>query len=182
MSEIHVTGLKELAAFLDELPAKLQNNVMRGALRAGANEIKKEAQMLCPIGPPNAENVRLYGGYEGALRDSIRVGTRSRGGIVTSMVKAGGKIKNADVFYAHIVEFGAKAHTISAVNGGALSFGGGVMQSVNHPGIKPHPFMRPALDGQAQIAVVSTAEYMKQRLATKFGLDTADVLIEGDEL
>jgi hypothetical protein len=41
--------------------------------------------------------------------------------------------------------------------------------------------MRPALDQQAQAAVIATAEYMKNRLATKEGLDTADIVIAGDE-
>jgi hypothetical protein len=41
--------------------------------------------------------------------------------------------------------------------------------------------MRPALDAQASAAVVAAAEYMKDRLATKHGLDTSDVVIEGDE-
>ena len=170
--------MKELAQFLDELPAKLQKNVMRGALRAGCNVIRAEAKAWCPPGTPSAENVRLYGGYTGALRDSIRVGAKSSGSIVTGYVKAGGKVKGADVYYAHMIEYGTKAHTIKARDGGALSFGGGFVQSVRHPGIKPRPFMRPALDSQSTAATVATAEYMKNRLATKEGLDTSDVDIE----
>ena len=41
--------------------------------------------------------------------------------------------------------------------------------------------MRPALDSQATRAVVAAGEYIKRRLATKHGLDTSGVMIEGDE-
>lgn len=178
MSEVHVTGLKELAQFLDELPGKLQKNVMRGALRAGCNVIKADAKAMCPVSAPSGKNARIYGGYAGALRDSIRVGAKNSGSIVTGYVKAGGKVKGADTYYVRWVEYGARAHTIKAKNGSALSFGGGAVQSILHPGAKPHPFMRPALDGQAAAATVATAEYMKNRLATKEGLDTSEIDIE----
>jgi len=51
---------------------------------------------------------------------------------------------------------------------------------VQHPGSRPKPFMRPALDGRAQDAVVAAAQYMKRRLATKNGLDTSSVEIEAE--
>jgi hypothetical protein len=40
--------------------------------------------------------------------------------------------------------------------------------------------MRPALDGQSSAAVVAAGEYIKKRLATKHGLDTADINIEAE--
>ncbi len=166
MSEINVTGLKELAQFLDELPAKIQKNVMRGSLRAGMKVVQEEAK-----------STSAFADKTGQLRAGLKIGTTSRGGIVTASLKAKGK----HGYIANIIEYGAKPHAITAKNGGALSFGGGMVKSVNHPGIRPHPFMRPALDGQAESAVVAAAEYMKQRLADKHGLDTADILIEGDE-
>lgn len=177
---IHVTGLSDLQRFLDELPAKIERNVLRGAVRAGANVIKNEAKAVCPVGPPSATGARRYKLYEGALRDSIRVSVKAKGGRVTASIKAGGKLKNgADVWYAHIVERGAVAHKISAKKGGFLAIGGGVYRKVDHPGIKPQPFMRPALDARAQDAVVAAGEYMKQRLASRHGLDTSDVQIGG---
>lgn len=163
MSEVQVTGLKELAQFLDELPAKLQNNVMRGALRAGMKPVQADAKMAVAV-------------VSGQLRDGLKISTRNKAGMVTASLKATGK----HGYIARFVEFGTRPHTISAKDGGALAFGGGVYQSVQHPGAKPHPFMRPALDGQASNAVVAAAEYMKDRLSTQHGLDTAGVLIEGD--
>ena len=183
MAEFAVKGLKELGQFLDQLPAKLEANVVRGALRNGAKVIETTAKANAPVGQPNQENVRLYGGYAGALRDSIRTGSRIKGGKVTAYVRAGGKSSRtkADVFYAHMVEFGTKAHFIHAKQGGWLSFSNVFAKQISHPGTTKRPFMRPALDTQAEAALNAAAKYMKARLASRHGLDTAGVKLEGDE-
>jgi HK97 gp10 family phage protein len=163
-SETHVKGLAELQKFLDQLAPKIERNVMRGALRSGMNTVK-------PVAQRNVHSV------SGELAKGLKVGTRARGGTVKASLKATGKHRSI----AHLVEFGTAAHSITAKNRKGLSFGGLFFQSVEHPGAKPRPFMRPALDGQAQNAVIAAAEYMKKRLATKEGLDTSHVTIEGDE-
>lgn len=162
--EIIVKGLADLQRFLDELPVKMERNVMRGALRAGMNTVKPVAQSLVhPV--------------SGKLAKGLKVGTRARGSVVMSYLKPTGP----HAFIARFLEFGTKPHTITAKNRKGLSFGGLFFQSVDHPGAKMHPFLRPALDAQASTAVVAAAEYMKARLATKHGLDTSAVMIEGDE-
>lgn len=183
MSElIHVKGLAQLQKLLDEFAPKIQKNVMRGALRAGAKVIETAAKAGAPVGAPSGEGAKIYGGTAGALRDSVRVRTDSKGGKVTASVLAGGKRKRGpDVFYARFVEYGTRPHTITAANRKGLSFGGLFFQSVDHPGARPRPFMRPALDTQAGAAVVAAGEYLKRRLATKHGLDTADITIEVEE-
>lgn len=180
MSEITVRGLSELQAFLDQLPAKIERNVLRGALRAGAKPVLEAAKAKAPVAPPSAKNERVYGLREGALRESLRISVKVRGGKVTASVKAGGG-KKGDVYYARFVEYGTRPHTIKARDGGALSFGGGFLRSVEHPGARPRPFLRPALDTRAADAVVAAGEYIKNRLATKHGLDTADIIIEVEE-
>ena len=162
-SGVNVKGLSELSEFLDQLPTKVQNNVMRGALRAGMSPVKEDAKTHAAVA-------------SGLLRDGLKVTTSNKAGVVTASLKATGKHARL----AHLVEFGTSAHSIEAKDGGALSFGGGFVQHVDHPGARAHPFMRPAFDGQAQNAVVAAAEYMKERLSTKEGLDTSAVLIEGD--
>lgn len=190
MAEIHVTGLGQLQKLLDTLPAKLEKNVMRGALRAGMNVVK----------PVAASNVRSVSGL---LAAGLRVGTNARNGIVKAVLRA----KGLHGYVAMWVEFGTRAHLISVqdteknvnlrlsarrgrkvlesmttINRRVLKIGNTfVGTTVSHPGAKPHPFMRPALDSEAQKAVIASAEYMKKRLATKEGLDTSDILIEGDE-
>ena len=163
-TETHVKGLAELQKFMDQLAPKVEANVMRGALRAGMNVVK-------PVAVANVHSV------SGELAKGLKVSTRAKGGTVVARLVAKGK----HAFVAKWVEFGTAAHSITAKNRKGLSFGGLFFQSVQHPGARPRAFLRPALDGQAQNAVVAAAEYMKKRLATKEGLDTSHVTIEGDE-
>jgi HK97 gp10 family phage protein len=184
MAELrNVKGLADLQKFLDRLPVKMEKNVMRSSMRQGANLIRNDAKARAPVGPPSQKNRRLYGGYAGALRDSIRVGTSARGGKVTAYIRAGGRNKKtgAAVFYAHFLEYGTKAHDIAAKIGGWLSFGGRFTKTVEHPGITARPYMRPAMDTQAQAAVQAMATHMRALLAKKHGLDTAHVKLDGDE-
>lgn len=160
-TEISVKGLSDLNAFLQQLPAKAQRNLMRGAMRAGAKVILDEAKALVSVDT-------------GFLKKTLRISGRIRGGVVAASVKT-------DVFYAPFVEFGTAAHTIVAAPNGVLRFGDVTVKVAEHKGSKPKPFMRPALDNKASEAVVAAGEYMKKRLAKKHGLDTADVQIEADE-
>ena len=163
---IHVSGMTELGKFMQTLSIKLERNVIRGGLRQGANVVKEQALSNVPVSPPSDRNAERYGGYAGALRDSIRVSTRSRRGKVTASVKAGGmKTKGgADVYYANWVEYGTRPHMNGARG--------------HHPGARPKPFMRPALDTEAQRAVIAVGNYMRNRLATSHGLDTPEITIE----
>lgn len=163
---VNVKGLSDLAKFLDELTPKLQKNVMRGSLRSGMKVIQAEAKATA-----------AFADRTGLLRKGLKISTNSKGGTVTASLKATGK----HGYVAQWVEFGTAAHIIKSKDGGALAFGGGVVQSVEHPGAKAHAFMRPALDARASDAVVAAAEYMKERLSTKEGLDTSGVTIEGEE-
>lgn len=179
MSETTVKGLADLQKVLDTLPAKIESNIMRGAMRAGSNVIMKESKQRVPVAPPNQENQRLYGGRTGLLRDSIKVSTNVRNGRVTASVKAGGKDKKGgDAYYAHFVEWGTKPHVIKAKYGRMLAIG---VAMVNHPGARPKPFMRPALDTQTGRALQAVREYIRTRLATKHGIDVPAPREEGDE-
>lgn len=164
MADTNVTGLAQINKFLDTLAPKIAVNVMRGSLRAGMKVVQ-------PVAKHNAKKA------SGVYAAGLKIGTRSRGGTVWSYLKASGP-------HAHLgnwIEFGTRAHNIAAKKGGFLSFMGIFAKEVAHPGTRPFPHMRPALDSQAQAAVIAAAEYMKNRLATKHGLDTRDVQIEGDE-
>lgn len=195
---VHVKGLGDLQKFLDTLPVKLEANVMRGALRAGMKVIKPVAQ----------SNVRSV---SGKLAQGLMISTRimRRDGLIakTGSAVASLKAKGPHGYIAMWVEYGTQAHYISVREDEKninvrRSFGLGrlvresmttlnrrVLQigqtfvgpTVFHPGAKGRGFMRKALDSQAQNAVVAAAEYMKQRLATKHGIDTSGVTIEGDE-
>jgi len=163
---VNVKGLADLQKFLDQLTPKMEKNVVRGGLRAGANVIK-------PVAQANIHSV------SGELAKGLKVGSRARGGTVTATLKTTGP----HAYVANWVEFGTRPHIITSRDANALSIGGvAFVKAVQHPGATPHPFLRPALDTQAQAAVVATGEYIKRRLADKHGLDTADIEIgPGDE-
>lgn len=157
----HVRGLSQLNAMLQQLPAKVERNVLRGALRAGAQPVLADAKATVPVD-------------SGLLRDGLKISTTAKGGRVTARVRATGK----HAFIAAWMEYGVAAHQIAAGKGGWLFFGGNYAKAVQHPGIQPRPFMRPALDSQAGPAVVAAGNYIKRRLSTKHGLDTADIEVE----
>ena len=148
MTEIEVKGLAGLQALLDELPARIEGNVVRGGLRAAAKVVEMEAKRLCPVGKT------------GDLRDSIRVTLRSKHGHISATVKAG----NARAFYAHMVEFGTARHWIKPKNRKSLFVAGLLREAVDHPGAKKEPFMRPAIDGKADEAIDAMAVYLRERI------------------
>lgn len=168
MSRINITGGKELAQFLQQLPVKLEKNIMRGALRAGAKVIADEAKINVPI-------------QDGDLRRSIRVSSNAKRGRVEAKAKAGGK----KAWYAAIVEFGAAPHIIKGKGGKMLKFTGRdgrkvEIAQVSHPGFKPRPYLRPALDAKAKQSIVEVGNYIKARL-TKEGINGAPDLGASDE-
>ena len=172
MADVQIKGLKELYEALQQLPVKMEQNVMRGALRAGAKVLEAEVKQNVPVAQPSEENARLYGGREVLLRDSVRVSVKARRGTVTAAVKAGGKVKGGGVvFYAHMVERGTAAHYIRAKSKKGLSLGGAVFRGVMHPGARPKPFMRPAFDTQHRAAIEAAREYIRARLAIKHGIN-----------
>lgn len=142
-----IIGGRELDAFLQQLPAKVERNIMRAALRAGANEFKAAAKSGVPVD-------------DGDLRRSIRVTTRAKNGTVYASLKAGGRMAP----HWHWVEFGTAAHKIRARADHSLSFGGVTVREVDHPGARPHPFMRPAFDSAAAAAIAAAAAKIRQRL------------------
>lgn len=153
MDNSGISGLDAFLKYLDDSPKKMQQGVHVG-LFAGAQLIEAAAKANCSVGPPNSENVRLYGDYMGALRDSIRATVSEKDGKVFASVKAGGKMPNgAEVYYAHLIEFtGAAPHVIRGKNG-PISFGGKTYDSINHPGMQAKPFLRPALDANEVAAI-----------------------------
>lgn len=157
MSEVNVKGLSELQAFLDKLPAKMEQNIMRAAMRQGGNIMRDEVKANVPV-------------KSGVLRDGIKVSTRARRGTVTASIKATGKHS----YIARWIEYGAAAHRILPKNKAKLFFNGEFIDGVNHPGITPKPFFRPALASKAQQALIAVGEAIKRRL-TKQGLDASGV-------
>jgi HK97 gp10 family phage protein len=163
-----VQGLKELHQMLQELPVRIEKNIMRGAIRAGANVYRDAARQAAPVD-------------DGILKRSIKTGSTN--------VKKGRVVVNVgtDLYYARMVEFGTasfytgtgrsvgKPYKIPKLTKGkrrlkkALNFGGVMRNSAVHPGIRPQPFMRRAFDGASDQAVATFAQYVSTRLAKEIG-------------
>jgi HK97 gp10 family phage protein len=169
VTDTKVKGLAELQRAMDSLPAKIEANIMRGALRAGAKVIAEEARA----------NLARNGSVDsGRLEDSVRVGTRLKRGTAIGRVIAGGSSKGkAAAFYAGMVERGTAAHVIP----GPVVIGDRVVGDVDHPGAQKKPFLRPAIDTKAGEAVVAMREYIRARLSSKHGIDVPTPTEEGDE-
>lgn len=157
----YVKGLKDLQEFLDDLPVKMERDIMRGGIRAGTKEIYTEALTSAPV-------------LHGKLKEGIKMGTSVRGSIVR------GYVRSTD-FKTRWIEYGTAAHAITASPSKFLNFGGVFVKSVMHPGSHPHPFLRPALDNQATSAVIATGNYVKERLSSKLKYDTSAIFVGGDE-
>lgn len=139
---MEITGLKELNQRLNKLSERVERNIMSAAVRAGANEIKKEAVM------------RLGG------KKSDIVVAKSRAPKGTTLYKIWVSKKK---WYLKFKEFGTKPHVIKtekALSDGTVFFG----KEVKHPGQKAEPFLRPALDEGATRAVSAMAKKVKERL------------------
>lgn len=160
MSDVQIKGLAELNAALQQLPSKIEANIMRGAIRAGAKVIAKEAR-------ENVHNV------SGLLAGSVRFGAKldKVEGKVQGYVRAGGRAKKGkhSAFYAAMVENGTAAHVIKAKAPNRMLAVG--VAKVEHPGSRKAPFMRPAMDQHHSAALEAVREYIRNRLSTKHGIE-----------
>tara|TARA_B110000971_G_scaffold121477_1_gene124380 strand:+ start:63 stop:542 length:480 start_codon:yes stop_codon:yes gene_type:complete len=151
-----VKGLAELQAVLNKLPAKLEKNIMRSAMRQGANVVMKKAR----------QNIIADGSVEtGLMRKGIKTRTKTKRGTIIASVKATGK----HAYLANWIEYGVEPHSIK--KGAKLASGKG-QDGRPHPGFAPKPFLRPALDTEFQAATVAIGNTIKKRLKTKHGIDT----------
>lgn len=127
MIDIELHGFEELSRALHAMAAHIERRGLIDALRAGARLYQKEAQERVPQ-------------RTGQLRRSIVVRTRGPAR-ATVMVKRPGS------YYAHLVENGTAPHRILALDGEVLRIGPVFIgRTVEHPGARPQPFMRPAFD------------------------------------
>ena len=148
---------------LQQLPAALEKNVLRGAARAAANVVADEARQRC---------------ISSEVRDSIKVAGSSKDGRIIAKVQT----KGEGAYIAPWLEYGTRPHFISVsdadrggrsikrlnkeVREGSLTIGGRfVGPVVHHPGARPHPFLRPALDTKEGEAVAAAQSYITMRLA-----------------
>lgn len=149
MIEFEIKGADAIREAFSKIPDKLEARILRGAVRAATKPVLEEAKANAPV-------------RKGALRDSLRISTKSKRGEVRARVVAGDN-KKGGVYYATMVEGGTKPHKIKASQK-SLRVGGGFTRSVDHPGSKARPFMGPAIRDKAQAALEAAADYIRKRL------------------
>lgn len=176
---VTVRGRSEVSAYLAALPEQI-TKVLRGAGRAGGKVIADEAKDRSS---------------SDAVANDVVVRTKNADGriVVTVTVKPG-----YSWFRALWLEFGTDPHFIrvddtqrkgrgigrinqqvrDARGDGSLVIGGKfVGDTVWHPGARPHPFLRPALDIKEADAIAAAQAYINARVS-KAGITAT---AEGDE-
>ena len=146
---MHLTGFKELAAALRELPERVARNGLRAAVNAGASVIKKEATYLAPK-DTGALQANLYQKQireqSGPMVQTFYVGVRK--GVAKyannkknrQAGKAGKAYKDdGTTFYWRFKEFGTSKMAAT-------------------------PFMRPAFDSQKENAVTAIGKKLDERI------------------
>jgi HK97 gp10 family phage protein len=165
--DLKVTGLDQLAQNLTAFTKEIQDRALNSALVAGAQVVAKEMAAQSPrshdIGPRQKNDQHIA--------DSIVIKTESKpvGSAAEVYVGPSKSVSSK----ARWMELGAAAHAIVAkltrqmMKSGVaakkvLASSSQVFGShVEHPGVHPRPFMRPALDASAKDAL----DAMKQSLA-----------------
>ena len=160
LSTAQVSGLKELADALRDLPDRIARNALRGATAAGAAVIRNEARRRAPVytgqvseGHPRPGTLKrsiymtqkreLSSLVQQTFHVSVQRGKARQAVQITRKVKGQRVVvgtENLDAFYWRFVEFG----------------------TVN---MAARPFMRPAFEAKKYEAVEAIRRYLAERIA-----------------
>ena len=92
---VEIKGLKEIIDKLNTLPPKLENKVVRSAVRKGTNKLRDSARDKVAVDTENLKKSIVTMGYRESGKIAFKVAVRRR------------KAKSAkSPYYAHFVEFG----------------------------------------------------------------------------
>ena len=160
-----IKGKGEVKAFLSSVPAQM-DKVLRGAARAAAKVVAEDAKARV---------------ISHEVAGAIKVATKEEDGKVIAKVQVKGK----GAYLAPWLEYGTDPHFISVDDGqrngmsvgrinkkldeakGDASLvinGSFVGKTVFHPGARPHPFLRPALDAKEGEAIQAAQNYINARV------------------
>jgi HK97 gp10 family phage protein len=165
--DLKVEGLDQLAQNLTAFSADIQQNALNKMLLAGAKPIADEMAAQAPrehdIGPRQHADVHIA--------DSIVIKVEHNPNGSEAEVYVGPSKRVS--WKANWIEFGAAAHAIVTKMTRSMRKSGDKRKKVlasssqvfgthvQHPGLSPRPFIRPALDAAGKTAV----DAMKQSLA-----------------
>lgn len=188
--EIRIDGLQELERRLKRLPEKVQRVTLIKAVRAGAAPILAAARAKVPTNTGllrrslqikftrrNVNSVEAAigvfkvsaGSYARRVKSALRKRQKLIGGkVYTSIdgVNEGAELKRTEgAYYALWVE---KGHDIVKRGGGSNTTkslkvkGGGIGSVTGH--VAPRPFLRPAIDENAERVVAIVAQVLQEEL------------------
>ena len=142
---LKLTGFRELDAALHKLDQKVAEKIAKAGCRAGARLVQQVAIRNAPLGRGKTRS-KGKGRMRGTLRAGIKLSLkRIPGYSVVYWVQA-----SKDAFYAHMVEWGTKQHTIKAKHKEYLTIptrkGLAYLKQVTHPGIRKRLFLTRAFE------------------------------------
>lgn len=130
---MRITGLAELQRALENAGKNMPKE-LKDAMNKSTVKVKNDARKI---------KAGSFKNQTGNLRRSIFRNVTVTAGDLKGIVAT-------DQKYSKYVEFGTRPHTILPKRGKYLAFKGstGIVfaRKVNHPGSKPYPFMKPALE------------------------------------
>lgn len=168
-------GMVDLLAELRELPDKIRERILIGAVAKGASVIKNEAVRLAPVWtgevsqghpPPGTLKRAIYQArLMSECTDTREVRIISvRQGKKYQAVKTRGGISNQDAFYAKWVEYGHYARTAGMTSTEHRKARSGVDLYTGAKWVPPSPFLRPAFATKQGEAFQAMREYIEKNL------------------
>lgn len=170
---LRMKGVPELIRTLREIDKKVAKKALRDGVQESTKPILKDAKAKVRVDTKLLKKslgrkVKSYkGGEVIAGIVGVRKGTKGKKGNRTRTdkfrVQVGTDAKGKAIYmdpikYAHLVEFGTRPHSVGS--GDMLKRkgrkAGQVQRGGKHPGSKPYPFMRPALQknkGGSKVAI-----------------------------
>lgn len=174
---IPLKGGKELSAFLQAFPDRIQRNAVNAGLRASAKVVRDQARANAPK-------------KSGKYAKSIKTGSprKNDDGTISITIRPKGEHSYLGLW----LEYGVGAHFLTGGDSGksarlltrqmnrdgvssdvetrAMKIGNNwVSGAILHPGFAPKPHFRPALDTQAENAIKAFADRIESYLKDKTG-------------
>ena len=154
-------GIRELYNVLQKLPSRMSYKIIVAAYRKSAKPVVNAARANArPFSNTIAKSIGVMVGKD-KTRPTIFVGPRSKSDAYRGLVKLS-SVKH-DGWFAHFWEFGTEAR-VPRKNKFLyfLNKAGQLIRTKMVEGIKPHPFMRPAIDrNKHKVMEVFQAELAK---------------------
>lgn len=162
---IQVDGLTKLDSQLKMLLNDVQQaSTLRAALRAGGKVLvdSMRSRVKRTAGQPH----HASGKPRPHVADDLKVRFKRDNGLLTAHIGAG----RQTAYIANFLErTGAAPHEIKAKPGRALNVKGRLVESVQHPGMQPSPFIRPAFDSQKDRAIEQFKTVLADRIRREIG-------------